>query len=158
MTGRVVDLQGRRLTLELDKDFRSQYNALTGYKVDIEIKRHYPGRSPSANAYAWTLMRQIASKTGEDVDELYRRYLRQHGAKMDVKQVRIENFADDVEAFVKGHTGRYVSYTDKGDGTLEVFFHYGSSDFDSKQFGEFLDSIIEDCRLLRIPTGDKPNL
>lgn len=158
MRGRLLQLDGRKLTIELDGDFRQQYNQLTGYKVDVDIKRHYPGRSPSANAYAWSLMRKIASKTNRDVEDIYREYLHQHGAKVTSEKVRLENAADDMEAFVKGHIGRYVEYSDKDidSGYIEVTKHYGSSDMDQKQFGEFLDNIIEDCRLLHIYIEEKP--
>lgn len=158
MKARLTNLEGRRLTIELEGDFRQKYRDLQGYLVDVEIKRHYPGRTTSANAYAWSLMRKLASRTGRDVQDIYREYLRNHGAKVTTERVRLENAAEEMESFVKGHIGRYVEYDDSeaDSGYIEITKHYGSSDFDSRQFGEFLDNIIEDCRLLHIDTGERP--
>lgn len=56
MRGRLVDLayglNGRqRITVEVTRDFREDFDRLREADLDIEIKKHREKRSKSANAY-----------------------------------------------------------------------------------------------------------
>ena len=132
------------------------YKSLMSSDVDVEITKWYPQRSLTANGYAWALIRHIASKTGDSPVETYRRYIRDHGVKITTESVKVEEVEANVRAFLKGHIGRLVDISEP-DSTGEVVItkHYGSSDFDSMQMGLFIESIEEDCRILRIPYGPK---
>ena len=55
MRGRLVDMsiglnQKYRITVEVDRDFREDYEKLKDQDLDIEIKKHRDKRSKSANA------------------------------------------------------------------------------------------------------------
>ena len=69
MKGRLVDLtiglnRKQRVTLELDRDFREDYDRLKDTELDVEIKKHRKRRSLSANAYFHVLVGKIAAERG----------------------------------------------------------------------------------------------
>lgn len=66
MRGRLIDLSfamngKQRLTVELDGDFRKQFDRFKDIDVRIEIKKYRKKRSKDANAYAWVLIDRIAA-------------------------------------------------------------------------------------------------
>lgn len=69
MTGRLLDLsvglnRKQRLTVEIDGDFRGEFDQLHEAVLDIEIKKHREKRSSSANAYFHVLVNKIAAVQG----------------------------------------------------------------------------------------------
>ena len=69
MTGRLLDLsvglnRKQRLTVEIDGDFRGEFDQLHEAVLDIEIKKHRKKRSLSANAYFHVLVNKIAAVQG----------------------------------------------------------------------------------------------
>ncbi len=69
MTGRLLDLsvglnRKQRLTVEIDGDFRGEFDQLHEAVLDIEIKKHREKRSSSANAYFHVLVNKIAAAQG----------------------------------------------------------------------------------------------
>ena len=65
MRGRLVDLtiglnRKQRITVEVDRDYREDYEQLKDAELDIEIKKHREKRSKSANAYFHVLVNKIA--------------------------------------------------------------------------------------------------
>lgn len=160
MRCRIIDFhlvrsgQGR-LTLELDEDFRSEYDELKDSDIDITIKKYYPSRSKDANAYAWVLLNKIAQKMNESKVDVYRRYVRNYG-KTTVSCVKSSDMETEVRTFLDGHIGRMVDIGEsKIPDCVVIFKHYGSSSFDSQEMGKFIDSIIEDCRDLHIEVKPK---
>ncbi len=77
MKGRLIDLsltRKQRITLEVDIDYREQFDELKDADVEIEIKKFRKKRSLSANAYLHVLISKIARKLGES-EELVKRHL-----------------------------------------------------------------------------------
>ena len=73
MRGRLVDLsmgmnRKQRITIEVDRDFRADFDRLKDAELDVEIKKHRNRRSLSANAYFHVLVNKIAAERG-DSDE-----------------------------------------------------------------------------------------
>ena len=140
-----------RLTLDLDEDFRKQYDNLKGSEVEVSIKKYFPARSRDANAYAWVLITKIAEKMNEPKIETYRRYIRDCGGKTTVSCVKTADMETEIQTFLDGHIGRVV---DVGESKIPecvvIFKHYGSSSFDSQEMNRFIASLSEDCRLLGI--------
>ena len=160
MRARIIDYlfvrsgQGR-LILELDEDFRNDYDALKGADIDVTIKKYYPTRSKDANAYAWVLINKIAQKMNESKVDVYRRYVRNYG-KTTVSCVKNSDMEAEVRSFLDGHIGRMVDIAEsKIPDCTVIFKHYGSSSFDSEEMGKFIDSIAEDCRDLKIDVKPK---
>ena len=84
MRGRLIDLsigmnRKQRITIEVDRDFREDFDRLREAELDVEIKKHRNRRSLSANAYFHVLVNKIAADrggTGERTKKwLFLRYL-----------------------------------------------------------------------------------
>lgn len=69
MRGRLIDLsiglnRKQRITIEVDRDFREDFDRLREAELDVEIKKHRNRRSLSANAYFHVLVSKIAAERG----------------------------------------------------------------------------------------------
>lgn len=54
----------QRVTVEIDRDFREDFDRLKDTELDVEIKKHRNKRSLSANAYFHVLVNKIAVVRG----------------------------------------------------------------------------------------------
>lgn len=85
MTGRLVDLsfsrnRKQRVTLELDRDFREDFDRLQNDLLDITIKKHRKKRSLSANAYFHVLVGKIAAERGGSEESVKHQLVLEYGA------------------------------------------------------------------------------
>ena len=85
MTGRLIDMvfgvnRKQRITLEVDQDFRADYDKLKETELDIEIKKHREKRSKSANAYFHVLVNKIAAETGGSDEAVKKNLVLEYGA------------------------------------------------------------------------------
>ena len=69
MRGRLIDLsiglnRKQRITIEVDRDFREDFDRLREAELDVEIKKHRNRHSLSANAYFHVLVSKIAAERG----------------------------------------------------------------------------------------------
>ena len=69
MIGRLIDIsiglnRKQRITVEVNRDFREDFDRLKDFDLDIEIKKHREKRSNSANAYFHVLVNKIAVHQG----------------------------------------------------------------------------------------------
>ena len=133
---------------------------LYGIKVgkDYDIKPHVEKRSRNANAYAWLLLTKLASQLGISKEEAYRHAVENIGGKTDVLSMRTQAVKDFTRAFMNGHIGRNVEilYTDND--KTDVVITYGSSDFNTQQMAQFIDSIVQDCLAIGIETKTKEEI
>ncbi len=84
MKGRLIDLsiglnRKQRITVEIDGDFREDYDALKAVELDIEIKKHRKRRSLTANAYFHVLVNKIAAVQGLGNDEVKTQLVCEYG-------------------------------------------------------------------------------
>ncbi len=84
MKGRLIDLsiglnRKQRITVEIDGDFREDYDALKTLELDIEIKKHRKRRSLTANAYFHVLVNKIAAVQGLGNDEVKTQLVCEYG-------------------------------------------------------------------------------
>lgn len=75
MRGRLIDMslglnRKQRITVEVDGDFREEFDRLKGNELDVEIRKHRNKRSLSANAYFHVLVNKIAEKQGIGNEEV----------------------------------------------------------------------------------------
>ena len=75
MKGRLVDLSfglnhKQRVTIELDGDFRRNFDELKDFDVNVEIKKYRRKRSLDANAYFHVLVNKIAEAQGLGEEEV----------------------------------------------------------------------------------------
>lgn len=156
MTGRLVELgfslDGRqRLTIELNADFRTEFDDLKEELVDVTIKKHRKKRSLDANAYAWVLIDKIAEKKGLTKTEVYRHAIKEIGGVSDA--ICIQNKA--VETMKRIWTSKGIGWQvdeleSKIPGCTTLILYKGSSEYDTKQFSALIDSLIQDCTALGI--------
>ena len=143
----------QRLTLELDDDFRGEYDRLKGKDLRVEIKAWREKRSRDANAMMWALCEQIAKAIRSTKEQVYRDQIRQVG-----EYTPLPIRADAVEDFGRiwsGHgIGWFVEVVDdsKLPGYKLVFAYNGSSTYDTKQMSRLIDSVIQEANELGIET------
>lgn len=152
MQGRIADLNvsifnsKQRLTLELDGDFRLQYDELKDKPLEITIKPYRKKRSINANSLCWKLCTEIANILRTDKDSVYLTMLRRYGQS-------------DIVSVLKGVDVKpYFKYFEEaGEGKIngKVFTHYkvfqGSSEYDTRYMSIFLDGIVSEAKEMGIP-------
>lgn len=115
--------------------------------LDIEVKKHRNKRSLDANAYAWKIITEMADSLRRNKDEVYQDKLFEYGQVMIVPTKKGEK-----------PDGFFKYYRFFQDGILngkECDWYKvakGSSDFDSKEMGIFIDGIVQDAKELGIVT------
>lgn len=120
-----------------------------------EITVRQRKRSLDANAYAWTLIGQLAAKLRTTPLEVYRHYIPDVAENSDYVLIREDAIGDFEEAWSRGHLGRMIedmgpSKAYKGCHTIRCY--YGSSDYDAEQMGRLIDLIVADCKVQGIDT------
>ncbi len=158
MLGKLVDLgftlDGRqRLTLELDSDFREDFDRLKGTAVDVTIKKHRKRRSLDANAYFWVLCDRLAEVTHQPKEDIYRHSIRNIGGNSETVCVQ-ECAADKLRSGWEHNGLGWVTDTmpSKLPGCVNVLLYYGSSTYDTAQMSRLIDNIIQDCKAVGIET------
>lgn len=152
MRGRLVDLffgrnRKQRLTIELDGDFRDQFDKLNGADLDITIKKHREKRSKNANSYLWVLLDKLASVLGRTKESLYIDYIREYGVFKDftLTENEAKTFRVVWEAFGTGWPTEQVDYAPDGDHVV-IRAYYGSSRYNTKRMSRLIDAVVQDCK------------
>lgn len=118
-----------------------------GKERELTIRKRR--RSLDANAYAWTMMGQLAARLRIPTVEVYRQYIPELGDNAEVLLIKEDAVEPFREAWCAGHIGRMVE--DMGPskahpGCHNVRFYYGSSDMDRDQMARLIDMIVADCK------------
>jgi hypothetical protein len=153
MQGRITDLNvsifnsKQRLTLELDGDFRLQYDELKDKPLEITIKPYRKKRSLDSNSYCWVLLGKIADKLRASKDEIYLAMLKRYGQGGVIKvQPQNEQAILSAIKYYEPHEKLYTE-TDK---YYRVWA--GSSGYNTEEMTIFLDGIISEAKGLGIET------
>lgn len=158
MRARIVDfcrsLDGKqRLTLELDADFRAEYDRLHANDVEVTVKKYRPKRSLDANAYAWVLIDKIAERMRLTKQEVYQDHIRTIGGVSEtlcIQDKAVEKFKQAWEKHGLGWCAE--TFPSKIEGCTNVTVYYGSSTYDTKQMSALIDSLSQSCKILGIET------
>lgn len=158
MIGKLKDLTINRdgtqnITISVQADFREEFDELYEGEVKLEIKKYNPSRSLDANARAWVLIDAISAKTGIKKHEVYRNAIRDIGGVSET--VCVKNEAADTLCNRWGDHGigwQSEKFPSKLPGCTNVTLYYGSSVFDKRQMGLFIDSLVQDAESIGIPT------
>lgn len=123
---------------------------------DYEISPQKKKRSKDANAYAWTLIHQIAAKLRMPPIDVYRNAILNTPGVTDSVICIAENAADAfTRSWEAGHLGRQVQrFPSNRAGFVNLIVIYGSSDYDTKQMSAFIDGLVQDAHALGIETED----
>lgn len=161
MQSRLIDLTiglngKQRLTIELDGDFRKNFDKFKDKDVDITVKKYRHKRSLDANAMMWCFCEKIAKVVGITKEEIYRDQIRQVGefTPLPIKANAIDSFS---YIWSKHGIGWFVDVIDdsKLDGYKLVFAYAGSSTYDTKQMSRLIDSVLQEAEQLGIDTLDE---
>lgn len=166
MRGRLVDIsiglnRKQRVTVELDRDFREDFERLRESDVDVTIKRHREKRSMNANAYFHLLVNKIAAETGESDEAAKQRLVVSYGAvdtdedgmKIGFKlPMRVD--VSKIYPYV-----RCVETREENGKLFNCYLVYKhTSDMDTKEMARLIDGTIEAARELGIQTDTPEQL
>jgi hypothetical protein len=118
-----------------------------------EVKRVRQKRSNDANAFLWELCTQIATATGVDKVDVYRRNIREGNEYTPLPIV-----ATGVEEFQRLWSSHGIGWfcdvvdNSKIPGYKLLFAYHGSSEYDSKQMSDLINRVIQDAEAIGIPT------
>lgn len=153
LTGKLADISKDFITNKLKITFYinqqlDDFEEIENVELlDIEAKKHRNKRSLDANAYAWKIITEMADSLRRNKDEVYQDKLFEYGQVMMVPTKKGEK-----------PDGFFKYYRFFQDGILngkECDWYKvakGSSDFDSKEMGIFIDGIVQDAKELGIVT------
>lgn len=160
MRARIVDFalsfnRKQRLTLELEGDFRGQYDKLRDKDLDVTIKKWNDHRTLTANAYLWVLITKIGDALRMNKDEVYFDMLKSYGQGGAVSVE--ERFVEDFK-----RTNKYSERLGETELNGKTFAHFrfwvGSSEYDKEEFSILLDGVVQEAKNLDIETMDTENL
>ena len=166
MRGRLVDLayglSGRqRITVEVTRDFREDFDRLREADLDIEIKKHREKRSKSANAYFHVLVNKIAAERGGSEDAVKESLVVQYGALAKDDDGLTVGFKLPASVDV-GTIYPYVKCFDtreEGGKLFKCYLVYKQTRFmDSKEMARLIDGAIEVAKELGIETDTPEQL
>ena len=116
-------------------------------KVSFKLDRYREKRSLNANAYAWSLITEIANVMRLSKDDVYLLMLKRYG------QSEMISVKDGIPI------GQYIKYCDRaGESWLNnvLFKHYrvykGSSEYDKREMSVFIDGVVQEAKDLNIDT------
>lgn len=164
MKGRLVELgfsmDGKqRLTLELDADFRSEYEELKDGDIEITVKKYRKKRSLDANAYCWVLVDKIAQKRGMDKTEVYRHAIKEIGGVSEVICIKNKAVLAMKQLWKRNGIGWQVDEIEsKIPGCTTLILYKGSSEYDTKQMSALIDSLVQDAQSLGIETKSQAEI
>lgn len=120
--------------------------------IDIELSKPKKRRSLNANAYAWTLIGQIAEAVGNTKEEVYKEYIKNKGI---YRVITIDSKA--ASTFIKVWTEKGLGWLcetseTKIAGLVDVIAYYGTSSYNTKQMANFIDYIVQEAKELGIET------
>jgi hypothetical protein len=113
----------------------------------FEIKENSKHRTLTQNAYAWSLINELANKLNISKEDMYLKMLKDYGQStiLSIKQ------EIDISGFFK-----YYEIIGESELNGKIFTHYkifkGSSQFNTKEMTIFLNGIIQECESVGIPT------
>lgn len=135
------------------EDVYALYDELKDKECEATVKQYRSRRSLTANAYAWTLIHQIAERQRISEADYYRRIIREGGIK--VAEVSAEEKA--VETLIGTWTANGTGWLAERsgaepDGRIKVRLYFGSSTFDSAEMARLIDIIVQDAESIGIHT------
>ena len=140
-----------RLTIDIEGDFRKQYDKLKDAEVNISIDKYRAARSLDANALLWKMCFEIAKKIGSTKEEVYKDHIKQVGeyTPLPIRADAVESFKNIWSAHGTGWFAEVVDDS-KLEGYKLVFAYHGSSVYDTAQMSRLLDDVIDSAKELGI--------
>lgn len=146
---KLTGLRKCRLVLDIDGDFREQYDKLKDADVEISVERYSESRTRKANAYLWAVITKIGNLLRESKEDIYMDMLQAYGqgGAVSVEERFEEKFK---------RTYKYHEYLGESNLNGKVFKHYrfwvGSSEYNREEFSILLDGVLQEAKNLGIET------
>ena len=121
---------------------------------DLEVKEHRKKRSLDANAYCWVLINKLAEVMRIPPVEVYRQAIQDISGNSEILPIKdeaVEQFKQAWSAHGLGWICRDMGKS-KLPGYRNLMVYYGSSVYNTKQMGDLIDQLIQDCKALDIET------
>ena len=128
------------------------FDRLKDKDVSVEIKRYSPGRSLTANNFAWALCSDIgkALKPPLAKEDVYRMAIKAVGVYTEV-----ELFPWDVRTVLQRWsehgTGWFAEVVDDAGRKKAVHLYYGSSTYTVEEMRVLLEWLVDQCAQMQIP-------
>ena len=149
-----ISLMGKqKLTVELDGDFRKEFDSLKDQDCEISIKKFRNKRSLEANAYAWVLIDKIAAKMRVPKTDVYRNTIKEIGGVSELLSMKTIS----VDRFCKEWSERGIGWQCEKlesaiPGWTNVLAYYGSSVYDTQQMATLIELLVQEAQALDIET------
>lgn len=164
MTGRLVDLScsmsgKQRITVEIDGDFRDDFDRLREKPVSVEVKAYRRKRSLDANAYAWTLIEKIAIASSQPhaqvyKDDVYRQAIRSINGVSETVCVPTASAERLCRGWCShGRGWQTEQFSSKIANCTNVTLYFGSSVYDTEQMSRLIDYLVDEAKGLGIETA-----
>lgn len=160
MKGRLIDLalglnRKQRITLEIDSDFRAEYDRLKDGDVKVEIVKYRKPRSKDANAYFHVLVNKIAEHQNLGDDEVKKSLVLDYGALAKDGDGATIGFKLPVSVDVSSiypYAKVFDTRTENGEEFNCYLVYKRTHDLDSKEMARLIDGAIYEAQNLGIET------
>lgn len=146
------NLKGKLIvSFETDKKLAEAFNNLTDKPLVLTVKEYKEKRSKNANDYCWELIGKLSKQTGEHKNDIYRKFIYELGIYREWKadEVAVNTLMKVWQAM---GIGWIVERVDSENGLVRVHGYYGSSSFNTKQMYQFIQNIVNECKIWGIET------
>ncbi len=160
MRGRLIDIslglnRKQRITIEVDRDFREEFDRLKDGDIRVEIVKYRKPRSKDANAYFHVLVNKIAEAQSLGDEEVKKSLVLEYGALAKDKDGTTVGFklpaTVDIDTIYP-----YAKVFDVREESGKLFNCYlvykHTSDLDSKEMSRLIDGTIYVAKDLDIET------
>ncbi len=166
MRGRLVDMsiglnRKYRVTVEVDRDFREDFERLKDADLDVEIKKHQEKRSKNANAYFHVLVSKIAAVRGGSEQSVKEALVLEYGALAKDEDGLTVGFKLPVSVDVSRiypYTKCFDTRTENGKDFRCYLVYKQTHDMDTKEMARLIDGAIEVAKELGIETDTPEQL
>ena len=141
------------------RDARKFVSEMKPKKYVAEIKEHRKKRSLDANAYAWTLIGQLAAKLSTDgvvitPDQVYREAIRDVGGNYEVIPIRDDALERWQQIWAAKGLGWVCEVMGKSkiDGYTNTRCFFGSSVYDTAQMSRLIAIVVDECKAAGVET------
>lgn len=118
-----------------------------GKEYELNVNLFKRKRSLDANAYAWVLIGKLAEKLGESNIDVYKSFIRDVGGNYTTMCMLDSAVKTFEERWHKNGIGWVIdTMPSKMPKCTNVLAYCGSSNFDSRQMGKFIDLIVHECQ------------
>lgn len=117
----------------------------------FEIKEYKQKRSLNANSYCWVLLQKLADKLNTTKEELYKKYIKEKGI---FRVITIDNKAVDtfIHLWQDKGLGWICEVSNITNSTTDLIAYYGTSSYNTSQMSNYVDYVVEECKLQGIET------